>query len=195
MAEVERQPTARSLPISIALGELPQFEAAAPALPSQGIRFAKIGLAGCRNEPDWPLRWARALDRLPAAVGRVAVVYADWQAAGAPQAGEILRAAGQLHCSAALVDTFDKRGGQLLDHWSPGQIEDFIGRARELGMLAVVGGGLNRANIPAVAALAPDYVAVRGAACQGQRCGGLSRQRVERLVELVRRPVASWARN
>jgi uncharacterized protein (UPF0264 family) len=188
VAAVGGQAGTLCVPISVALGELVELAPAA-ALPDwDGIRFAKIGLAGCGPAADWPARWGATFARMPVDVGRVAVVYADWQAARAPQPDEILRVARRLNCSAALVDTFDKRGGGLVDLWTLEQIESFIARARELGLLAVVAGGLNGANIPAIASLAPDYVAVRGAACAGERSGSLSRLRVEELVELVRSP-------
>ena len=44
----------------------------------------------------------------------------------------------------------------------------------------------NAATPPSIVRLAPDYVAVRGAACEGQRADTISRQRVDELVELVR---------
>ena len=56
----------------------------------------------------------------------MAVVYADWQAAGAPPPGEVLAVANELKCRAALVDTFDKAAGSLIDWWSSDQIAEFI---------------------------------------------------------------------
>jgi uncharacterized protein (UPF0264 family) len=57
-------------------------------------------------------------------------------------------------------------------------------------MLSVVAGGLSRQLVQSVAALGPDYVAVRGAACFGSREGTISRPHVEELVQLVQRQPA-----
>jgi (5-formylfuran-3-yl)methyl phosphate synthase len=194
VAEVQRHSTHRTVPISVALGELCNSNITTALPLCDGVGFAKIGLAGCATNNDWPQRWAATFDRLPAAVARVAVVYADWQTAQAPEPDEILRAAAHLNCSAALVDTFDKNLGGLVDLWSLRQIERFISSAQDFGMLAVIGGGLTRASIPTIISLSPDYVAVRGAACQGERWDTVSRQRVEQLVQLVRRPAMTHSR-
>ncbi len=187
VATVERCSVDRSVPISIALGELTEFPATTELPQFERIQFAKIGLAGCAQYDDWPQRWAAAFDLLPATVGRVAVIYADWQAAGSPHPDEILDAARQLNCVAALVDTFDKSSGGLVEHWSLEQVEQFIGSARDLGLLAVIAGGLTLASAAAIVSLSPDYVAVRGAACAGRRWDAIDRQRVEQLASLVRR--------
>ena len=194
VAAVAGAATAGPLPVSVALGELGQIDSS-PALPAEpGVRYAKIGLAGCARDSDWQQRLREALGRLPSQIGRVAVAYADWTAAGAPPPDEILAAAAGEGCAAALVDTYDKSAGSLLDHWSRGQIAGFIAGARQRGMLAVVGGGLTRDGIAEIVSLGPDYVAVRGAACRGSRSGTLDRQRMRRLVELIRRHSAGFSR-
>ncbi len=188
VVEAVHRHAASHLPISVALGELADVRAETALPCCDGISFAKFGLAGCGRRDDWPQHWARTLQRLPSTVGRVAVIYADWKTAAAPRPDEILRIAGKLNCRAALVDTFDKCSGSLVDLWSFTQIDDFIRSARSLGLLAVVGGGLKRENISSVVALAPDFVAVRGAVCRGQRRGAISWERIEQLVKLVRPP-------
>ncbi len=65
------------VPVSAACGELLDEMAYPPGrLPA--LSFAKIGLAGCSNEPAWESRLAAAWQQFSPTVGRVAVAYADW---------------------------------------------------------------------------------------------------------------------
>ena len=95
-------------PTSIALGELREnvaWSQYAERLSQVNLpRFVKFGLAGCwRPRPDKERdelieRWRTALAPLPATVGPVAVLYADWQAAESPPPEIILHCAKELHC-------------------------------------------------------------------------------------------------
>ena len=60
----------------------------------------------------------------------VAVVYADWKAAGAPAPEDVLRAATKLRCPALLVDTWDKSSGALFDHWLIEDLRAFMASVR-----------------------------------------------------------------
>jgi hypothetical protein len=172
-------------PVSAALGELLEVDTwSAPA----GLAWFKLGLARCASA-DWPLRWRAMVARTSSQDGGpspVAVVYADWQAAEAPAPEDVLVVGKELGCTAALLDTFDKLRGSLVDLWGPAAVARFIGRARALGMLAVVGGSLTAETLPSVLALSPDVVAVRGAACVGGRDGTLCPRRAARLRDIVR---------
>jgi uncharacterized protein (UPF0264 family) len=171
-------------PLSVALGELRDFDPAkAPPLP--GISFAKLGLSLCAGRCDWPGRWQQALAALPTDISPVAVVYADHQQARSPAARPTLTQAGRLGCRAILVDTFDKAGGGLLDCWSQEQLAWLIDTAHAEGLLAVVAGGLTLEAIERVLPLEPDYVAVRGAACDENRSGQITADRLAALVDRV----------
>ncbi len=174
------------VPTSVALGELHEAECAADSTPLAAFQFAKLGLAGCRNRPDWLQRWARRLQALPAHVTPVAVVYADWVAAESPRPEEILERAVELRCGVALFDTCDKTRGDLLDHLGQTELTRLSRRARHGGLRLVLGGGLVPATIRKVLTLEPDYIAVRGAVCRGDRAGDLDAGLVRRLQILVR---------
>ncbi|MEE2684929.1 MAG: (5-formylfuran-3-yl)methyl phosphate synthase [Planctomycetota bacterium] len=183
---------AGTMPVSLALGELTD-----QALPGRladipaGVRYAKIGLAGCQDRPGWEKRWGEALERLPAGTTPVAVIYADQQRARSPSPAEIMEAARNLGCSAVLVDTFDKHAGNLLDHWSLERVRQHAGQVRQQGMKVVLAGSLQVAEIRLLATPAVDLLAVRGAVCRGRREGQLDPERVARLVELVHQSVAA----
>ncbi len=64
-------------------------------------------------------------------------------------------------------------------------------------MITVVAGSLDVASIRTVLPLEPDFIAVRGAVCQGRRDGELDLQKVRHLAGLVgeteRRDRRPWA--
>ncbi|MBI1904230.1 MAG: hypothetical protein HYS13_24305 [Planctomycetia bacterium] len=172
------------VPVSAALGEL--AEGRDWNMPP-GLAWFKLGLAGCAAA-DWQSRWLEAVETASARTSGpspVAVVYADWELAEAPAPEDVLAEGGKLGCTAALLDTFNKSRGALVDLWGLGDVADFIRRARDLGMLAVVGGSLTAETLPAILELSPDVVAVRGAACEGGRDGAICAERIRRLREIV----------
>ncbi|MFO0896316.1 MAG: (5-formylfuran-3-yl)methyl phosphate synthase [Pirellulales bacterium] len=181
-------------PLSAALGELRDWEdSIALAIPA-GYSYVKLGLAGMASQA-WREPWRRALEALPDTLNRVAVVYADVEAAQSPAPDALLTAARDLSCSVALVDTFVKRGRGLLSWWKLDEVAAFVDGAHERGMLAVVAGSLTAHDIARLLPLDADYVAVRGAACAGDRAAELSAPRLLELVQMVggsaHRPIAA----
>jgi uncharacterized protein (UPF0264 family) len=175
------------VPVSVALGELVQ-ELAEPVRLA-GLTYAKLGLAAAAAMSDWQSRWAQVMLALPLGTRPVAVAYADWQRAAAPAPAKVLAAAAIVHVPFLLIDTFDKTQGNLLAHASLGQLADLSARAAEHNIRLVLAGSLDTTAIRALLPLAPAYVAVRGAACAGQRTQAIDAARVKRLVELVRTSV------
>ena len=174
----------RRRPVSAALGELVGGAGLADDL-TDGVQFAKFGLAGCRRLPAWKRTWQAAIERLPRGVAPVGVAYADWQAAGSPEPFEVLALAQEVGCAAVLLDTFDKSAGPLTEHAAWDEIGAFIAGAAALGMLSVVAGGLDMGQIAHMLPLSPDYFGVRGAACAGSRTGQLKADRVRCLAAML----------
>jgi (5-formylfuran-3-yl)methyl phosphate synthase len=189
--------------VSLALGELLDFDATKGSSTPRGAAFVKLGLAGCAECADWPGRWVAARARFAAGADAVAVVYADWRAAAAPTPEEVLDQVSATErtgglgldcraCRAVLVDTFDKAGGGLLEQWTLDELSRFARRVRQTGMLLVLAGSLDHKSIEKLLPLDPDYVGVRGAACVGGRVGQLDGDRVRRLRNLVRHEKVGW---
>ncbi len=145
--------------------------------------LAKYGLAGCANQSDWRTQWHRATRGLPAAVGPVAVVYADWRTASAPDPMDVVDAAVQVGCRTTLIDTFDKSAGGIFDLLSLSSLRELIGQLRQRRMMVVLGGSLTLATLENAVALRPDYIALRGAACAGDRRSPLNLDRERQLTE------------
>lgn len=179
------------VPVSVALGELLDADAdrsrseralssAKPSL-MDGVVLAKYGLAGCANQSDWRTQWHRATRGLPAAVGPVAVVYADWRTALAPDPMDVVDAAVQVGCRTTLIDTFDKSRGNVFGCWPANDLAQFVLHLKKQGMMVVLGGSLKVDDFETAVNVSPDYLAVRGAACAGDRRGELQEDRVRKI--------------
>ncbi|MEX0704649.1 MAG: (5-formylfuran-3-yl)methyl phosphate synthase [Planctomycetales bacterium] len=186
--EIDGAAAIPTVPVSAALGELRDWKdlAAVPALPP--LTFAKLGLAGMLRERDWIARWngvRRRFDRLAERPCRwIAVAYADWKAADAPEPSAVISAAAEAGCAGLLFDTFDKSAGRLFDHLPPDELRRTVAdvRRRHQSLLVAVGGGLAIGDLPHLAEIAPDVVAIRTAACaRGERGGTVTSNAVARF--------------
>lgn len=173
-------------PVSAALGELLDDESQTLASKAAGLRYAKVGLAGCAALGDWPQRWKAWIDALPCGVGAVAVAYADAERAVAPDAEAVLEKAIELGCRALLFDTHKKDEGDLFDHMSGTRLRSLASKAHARQLLVVLGGSLGAPAIPAARQLRADYLAVRGAVCHIARDRCVDRLLIEQLLSALR---------
>lgn len=155
------------VPVSVALGELADLRPGSiPPEDLAGIAFRKAGPAGLGR--DWPRRWDEARRADAAATRWVAVAYADWRQAGAPDPDAVIAAAlAADDCPGVLVDTWDKSAGPLID--STPTWRDRVAAIQGSGRFVALAGRLNLAEICRLRPLGPDLFAVRGAACRGGR--------------------------
>lgn len=197
------QASRNATPLSMAIGELsdyitgdemladdtPADSDAAAAYPAfeipTGIRYYKVGLAGCARRNNWREQLKHLVRRTIRRSGFVAVAYADHEAVAAPSFDEVLAEAPRLGARAVLIDTAVKDGRTLLDHWSREELHDAIQKIRRSHLLSVAGGGLRAELIAEVCRCRPDYVAVRGAACTGGRDGKIEAKRIAALRALL----------
>jgi hypothetical protein len=172
-------------PVSVALGELLTDRVGELAPQAIGIRFAKTGLAGCAAVADWPSVWRKSLAGLQRDVTKVAVAYADFKQARAPNPGEVLQHALDLHCEVILFDTFTKDRGGLLNHLPYSELQTWVREIRLRGLKVVLAGSLDRSSITRVLSVAPDFIAVRGAVSRGDRTGSLDQKLVANLAGIL----------
>jgi uncharacterized protein (UPF0264 family) len=175
----------RRVPASIALGELNERADPGSGLVLDGFRYAKVGLAACGRQAGWVPRWEQSIRGLPASVIPVAVVYADWYTCGAPRPDQVIWHARALGCGVVLFDTSDKTQGDLACRLDSAQLQRLTQTVRRHGMQVVLGGSLDMVSIPSMLELQPDYIAVRGAACRGDRTNRVDRSCVQRIADLV----------
>jgi (5-formylfuran-3-yl)methyl phosphate synthase len=173
--------------VSAALGELADYTESklTSTLPCPALQFAKVGLAGCGSDLAWPRRLVTLFESMPASVGRVAVIYADWRAAGAPAPHEVLRHAANLNCRGILIDTFDKSLPGLTTLWPPEQIQEMVAAARSRAIFTVLAGRISTRDVAQLLLHRPNYLAVRGAVCVPDRNGTVEATRILSLRKLL----------
>jgi uncharacterized protein (UPF0264 family) len=175
-------------PVSAALGEWNQH--LCRSLPSSigELAFVKWGLAGCGGVTSWQglLRvMRRHLAEQHPGVRLVAAAYADWQRAGAPPPADVCAFACDAGLGGFLVDTWNKDGSTLTD-WVPAeQLHAWRECCSKAGVQLALAGNLGLAEIGALLDVAPDWFAVRGAACRDGRTGSIDADRVRALAELL----------
>ena len=174
------------VPLSVALGELADWDGTLDPDTFVGIAFRKIGPAGLGDGDGsaWPAAWAAIREADRGGPPWIAVAYADWRSARAPRPEAVLDAAlAASDCVGVLVDTHDKARLVAIDTgWSA-----WVDRARRGGKLVALAGGLDAAGMARLAPLGPDLFAVRGAACLGgDRRAAIDPDRVADLVRVAR---------
>lgn len=185
-----RQFARGDIPMSVALGEVTEFDMRQTVTLPANIKYAKLGLSGLRSEPGWVDRWSQVREAYEQAatspLAWIAVIYADELAAHAPAAFQVCAAATATSCQGVLVDTFSKTGGRLTDYVAPGLLAQWSSTARKNGLMFAVAGRLSVSQLPALNSISPDVVAVRSAVCEeGDRQSAVSTDRVRKFREAI----------
>lgn len=185
------------VPVSAAMGELLHEGTAAPT-PPRGLAFLKWGLQdGGKHDWQEALHFMiRLMERMHPCTTVVSVAYADWWLADAPPVDEVCAFARQRPGSVFLLDTWAKDRSKwkywnesitLLDHVRLRHVALLCRLCRNAGVRVALAGSLQPAQIEPLLAAAPDWIAVRGAACVGGRQGTVTEAKVRGLVDLVQR--------
>lgn len=177
----------RRAAVSAALGELRDcpLVQVLDELPS-GVALVKWGLSGLLRR-NWIHHLSMARSFLPYPSTIVSVAYADWVPAESPRPADVLDFASERHSSVLLLDTFQKGGASLLSWLSMDEVDALVRSCRRAKVQIAIAGSLGPAEIEQLVPLAPDWVAVRGAACEGGRGGRVTADRVRALADLLKR--------
>lgn len=177
-----------SVPWTMACGELAAGEAVIvrhveevlgmAATPPAAIKAGPSGLA----RPRWEEAYRRLSAAVPETVEVVAVAYADWRAATAPEPEAVIEAAAACGARSLLIDTFDKAAAGILEACGPEAIGRWVRRACDAGLQPALAGRLTGRGVAEAAALGARIVGVRTAACSGGRLGRVGRGHVAALV-------------
>ncbi|MCX8050002.1 MAG: (5-formylfuran-3-yl)methyl phosphate synthase, partial [Methylohalobius sp.] len=170
--------------LSATVGDLPlvpkEVVRAADEIAATGVDYVKIGLF----EGDVQAT-LQALSPLARRTKLVGVILAD-----RPADFSVLEDLAHAGFTGAMLDTADKRRGSLTELRPLIWIQEFVKRARELGLLAGLAGSLRLEDVPRLTPLKPDYLGFRSAACQGgQRTSRLDPQRLHQLHQAIREPL------
>ena len=173
--------------ISAAAGELLEWptSSAQALLRVTGVSQLKLGLSGCAQS-DWQERWQAAQAEI-AQAGKelVAVIYADHAVADSPPPADVVSLAIDARARWLLVDTFDKQGDALLDSLTADELRSLFQRAQTHRLTTACAGRLTRDAITLLPLEAIDVVAVRSAACGGDRGGIVCADQVAALQQIL----------
>jgi uncharacterized protein (UPF0264 family) len=88
-----------------------------------------------------------------------------------------------------LLDTYSKPAGKTLFDWIPiPHLRELCESCRLACVSVALAGSLDVRRIRELLSLKPDWIAVRGAACDGGRDGIVSEAKVRELVALIKGP-------
>lgn len=154
--------------------------AAVAAMAETGVDWVKVAVGAAEGRPLAAMA-AAAPGRL------IGVLFAEEglaEAGAAPARVARLAAAG---FAGAMIDTRGKAGRRLGDLLSPAMLTEFVASCRAHRLMSGLAGSLAVADIPALAALRPDYLGFRGGLCrEGDRRQGLDAGRVAEAVAALR---------
>lgn len=172
-------------PVSAALGELAELDIASVTSATAGLQLVKAGLAGCGVNERWQTSLRTLQQALSPTTALVAVAYADAARCGAPDPQQVLQAARDLRLPILLIDTYDKRHGDLWAAMPKAELAKLVHSAQQADIRVALAGSLTIETLPQAIALAPSWIAVRGAACDAGRDGRVSMLRVQQLKALL----------
>ena len=166
---------------SVALGELKDLDFyEISRIQWAHVDFVKIGLSGFYQNSCWRSELGDALADIPSRVRRVLVLYVDQ--VDASVATDMIQDAQETDLSVVLLDTFNKSQGNTFAHWTDDDVRRVFESAGRRTMTTVLAGSLGVADFPRVFQTSADLIGVRGAVCDGDRSGSLSKHRLDRLI-------------
>jgi (5-formylfuran-3-yl)methyl phosphate synthase len=181
------------VPVSAAMGELANHPGQASSLPLRE-------LAGSLSHSCSALTWIKfgparlgehidsRMDELRHWQGPgepVLVAYADYERTQSPSPERLADLAIQLRFNAFLIDTGIKDGSTLLKWMSLSRLAEIRKRLDGANVRFALAGSLTMDEIRELRFVAPDWFAVRGAACDGGRTGTISAERVRALKQVI----------
>ncbi len=173
-----------STPITVALGEAKDF---APYLVRDfpaAVSAIKLGPAGINSIADYrsTIDFAEKLTGCTAAI----VAYADHFLAQSPAASELVDLACHRGCRWLLIDTYVKDGKGLFSWLRQTELEAIAKKCAAANVHLALAGQLNEENFARAYLSGANVIAIRGAACVGNRLGTVSAARVRLLQEKIR---------
>ncbi len=180
--------------VSATIGDFPDLPGsaslAALGVATTGVNYVKVGLYGPKTEEAAAYllsQVVKAVESYDKKIKVVAAGYADAKRAGTLDPGLIPVIAAKAKADLAMVDTAIKDGKSLFDFLAEEEIEKFVSKGHKLGLKIALAGSIKRQDIAKVAALKPDVVGIRGAACTGgdRSNGRIEAKRVRELVEML----------
>ncbi len=160
---------------------------AALAAVSVGADYVKVGLfkITTREQAIELLEGVvRAVKDYDPAKKVVAAFYSDYKRINSISPFEITAISKAVNIDVSMVDTGIKDGRSTLEFLGEDELRTFVAESKALGLDTALAGSLTFDDLPAIKAIKPDILGVRGMVCGGDRNSNV---RVELVTELRRR--------
>jgi len=150
-------------PVSATIGDIPSMDPllmtdAVERMAATGVDFIKIGFFAHSRAVEC----ANALSKPAGRARLIAVVFAD-ESYDVALVDDLARN----RFAGAMLDTARKTGKGLRDWRSASELEAFVARGHERGLLTGLAGSLRWEDIAPLLAVGADYLGFRGALCRG----------------------------
>ncbi len=150
-------------PVSATIGDIPsmdprQMVVAVDRMAATGVDYIKIGFFAHPRAFDC----VGALTTLAHKARLVAVMFADETYEVA-----LVDALASSGFAGAMLDTAHKTGKTLRDWRTEVELQEFVNRARDHGLLTGLAGSLRKEDVARLLTIDPDYLGFRGALCSG----------------------------
>jgi dihydroneopterin aldolase len=163
-------------PVSAVIGNPPSVAATVADLADAGVANIKLAI----DRDDAPA-CIHALAALTGRVKLVGMLFADRD----PDLA-LLPLLAECGFAGAMLDTAEKDGRRLLDHWDLPRLRDFVTACTQQGLLAGLAGSLEAPDIPRLLLLNPAVLGFRGALCgDAGRAGPIDRDSVLAIRGLI----------
>ncbi len=154
---------------------------------SVGADYIKIGLLKIKTREeaiDLLSGVVRAVKGFDPTKKVVSAFYSDYKRINSISPFEITEIGKAVDIDVAMVDTGIKDGKSTFEFLDEDELKTFISESKALGLETALAGSLTFDDIPALKAIGPDILGVRGMVCGGDRN---SRVREELVTELRRK--------
>ncbi len=182
-----RRKTPSYVPVSVAIGDADNrpnhFASLALKAARAGADIVKVGLFDFKLKEEAVSFLSAIRGALPPAVLLVPAVYADIDKSSKPL--ELPYIAAESGSYAALIDTFDKENGNIINHLTARELFTFKEECDKLGLLSAIAGSLLADDVGWLDGVAPSIAGFRGAVAKGERGeSGLDESKLFSLMEL-----------
>jgi len=181
-----------SKPVSATIGDF-NFKPGTASLAAlgaavAGAQYIKVGLYDIHTqEQAYELLYsiARSVRAYDAEKTVVASAYSDYSRIGSMSPLELPAIAKKAGCDVVMVDTGIKDSKSTFDFMGGGELQKFVGLARENNLACALAGSIKFKDIPAIKEMRPDIVGVRGIVCGGDRNDLIKAELVAKLKAML----------
>jgi len=144
-----------------------------------GVDYVKVGMFSDRHIETCLPNLVHCTNK---GISIIAVFFADMEF----DVDFAIRIASDARLKGVMLDTARKGSGSLLSHQNLMQLEYFVNRAKQHGLITGLAGSLKLKDVPQLLNASPDYIGFRTALCSDNlRAGSLNKQAIQAVRQSI----------